>query len=128
MLGSVPRPELLAAYNEIDIGLDPFPYSGGVTTLEAIWMGVPVSALRGPLPAVSHSVSHLTNIGVKELLAATTEEYVQATLELASNTQRLQDYRQRLREMMRNSPICDARGFTEQLEFAYRQMLASKSK
>ena len=68
--GPVPHPELLARYGEMDIALDPFPYSGGLTTLESLWMGVPVITLGGDRFASRHSLSHLTAVGLPEFIVA----------------------------------------------------------
>ena len=66
-LGGGNHQELLATYNRIDIGLDPTPYSGGLTTLEAIWMGVPVVTRGGPNFTSRHSVTHLNHCGLRRL-------------------------------------------------------------
>ena len=66
--GVVPHAALLSRYGAIDIALDPFPYSGGVTTLEALWMGVPVITLTGHVFAGRHSTSHLSNVVFRNLL------------------------------------------------------------
>ncbi|RQW85076.1 MAG: tetratricopeptide repeat protein, partial [Geobacter sp.] len=66
--GPLPHPELLARYGEIDIALDPFPYSGGLTTLEGLWMGVPALTLGGDRFASRHSLSHLTAAGLPEFI------------------------------------------------------------
>jgi predicted O-linked N-acetylglucosamine transferase (SPINDLY family) len=120
--GHLPHEQLLAAYGEIDIALDPFPYSGGLTTLEALWMGVPVVTLTGENFCGRHSTSHLYNVGLPELVIATPEEYAAVALALARDPERLRALRQGLRERMAASPLCDAVGYTRDLEAAYREM------
>ncbi len=120
--GGVPHDELLAAYGEIDIALDPFPYSGGLTTLEALWMGVPVITLTGQNFCGRHSTSHLANVGLPEFVTSSTEEYARAALALAQDPERLRNLRSGLRERMAASPLCDARAYTRDLETAYREM------
>jgi protein O-GlcNAc transferase len=112
----------LMLYNQIDIGLDTSPYNGTTTTCEAMWMGVPVVTLAGDTPASRVGVSLLSNVGVKELIAKSYEEYVEIAVNLARNTQRLQLLRERIRDMMRSSPLCDAKRFTANLEIYYRQI------
>ena len=73
--GSSPHRELLAQYREIDIVLDPFPYSGGLTTCEALWMGVPTVALPGETFASRHSTSHLCNVGLADWVAVDLDDY-----------------------------------------------------
>ena len=77
------RRELLAAYNTIDVALDPFPYSGGLTTCEALWMGVPVVTCPGETFASRHSLSHLSNVGLTETVAEDPSEYVERAVRLA---------------------------------------------
>jgi protein O-GlcNAc transferase len=120
--GHLPHRQLLGAYAEIDIALDPFPYSGGLTTCEALWMGVPVITLTGNTFAGRHSTSHLSNVGLPELITTTPEQYVATALALAQDPQRLTTLRQNLRERMAASPLCDAKGYTRDLEAAYREM------
>ncbi len=121
--GKLPRAEVLAAYNTLDIALDPFPYSGGLTTLEALWMGTPVIT-RGDSGrfAGRHSVTHLTAVGVPELIARDAADYVRKAVALAQDAPRRGLYHETLREKMRASPACDGEGFTRALERAYRIM------
>jgi predicted O-linked N-acetylglucosamine transferase (SPINDLY family) len=112
----------LDTYNGIDIGLDTFPYNGTTTSCEALWMGVPVITLAGNTHASRVGVSILSNVGLPELVARTPDEYVTLAVDLARNVNRMQSFREHMRDMMVHSPLCDARGFTEQLEMCYRMM------
>jgi len=84
----VPREGLqayFATYNTIDIALDPFPYNGGTTTLDALWMGVPVVTVAGGLPVGRAGVSMLTNLGLQNLIAKSRDEYVRIAVETAAD-------------------------------------------
>lgn len=120
--GHSPRQELLAAYQEVDIGLDPFPYPGGTTTAEALWMGVPVISLRGNRFVSRIGDSFLSTVGLAEFVVDSKDEYVAKAVAVASDLSRLAGIRQRLREQMLRSPLCDCQGFTHDLEAAYRKM------
>jgi predicted O-linked N-acetylglucosamine transferase (SPINDLY family) len=120
--GMIPHPQLLARYGDVDIALDPFPYSGGLTTLESLWMGVPVITLGGDRFASRHSLSHLTAAGLTELIAASGDSYISTAASLAGDTARLESLRFGLRERMATSPLCDSPRFTRNLEAAYRSM------
>ena len=85
------RPQLLAAYNTIDVALDPFPYSGGVTTCESLWMGVPVVTCPGETFASRHSLSHLSNVGLTETVAQDPRDYVERAVRLAEDLPHLAD-------------------------------------
>jgi protein O-GlcNAc transferase len=112
----------LALYNRIDIALDPFPYNGTTTTCEALWMGVPVIALRGDRHAGRVSASLLAAIGMNDLIADTVEGYADIAVALAANPARLGELRRSLRPHMLASPLCDATGFACKIERAYRTM------
>lgn len=119
--GRRPRVELLAAYNDIDIALDPFPYSGGLTTLEALWMGVPVVTRRdSDRFAGRHSTAHLTAAGCPELIAKSAEDYVGKAVALAQAPDRVQSYRQSLRDQVARSPACDGAAFAQHFAAACR--------
>jgi len=109
-------------YNSIDIGLDTFPYNGTTTTCEAMWMGVPVITLAGEAHVSRVGVSLLSNIGLAELIAESTEGYVKKAVQLANDPDRLQYLRSNLQPIIAQSSLLDARGFTRSLEKAYRKM------
>ena len=85
-------------------------------------MGVPVITLTGNTFAGRHSTSHLSNVGLPELITTTPEAYVATALALAQDPDRLTSLRQGLRERMAASPLCDAKRYTRDLEAAYREM------
>ena len=112
----------LGLYNEIDIALDTFPYNGTTTTCEALWMGAPVVTLAGNRHAGRVGVSLLNQVGLTEFIAKTPDEYVEIAVRLASNVAKLEELRTGLRERLAESPLCDAKAFTRDLEAAYREM------
>ncbi|WP_459618360.1 O-linked N-acetylglucosamine transferase family protein [Bordetella sp. 2513F-2] len=118
--GRSPHLELLARYNEVDIGLDPWPYSGGLTTCEALLMGVPVITLPGPTFAGRHSATHLVNAGMPELVADDWNQYRARAVELASDLQSLATIRAHLRDILLASPVCDSARFGRNLANALR--------
>lgn len=120
--GMVPHRELLGKYGDVDVALDPFPYSGGLTTLESLWMGVPVITLGGDRFASRHSLSHLAAAGLPELIAGDRTEYVGKAVSLAGDLPRLAELRRSMRDRLAASPLCDAPRFTRNLEQAYRNM------
>ncbi|HYC44380.1 MAG TPA: tetratricopeptide repeat protein [Burkholderiales bacterium] len=113
---------LLAAYAGVDIALDPFPFCGGMTSLEALWMGVPPVTLEQPTIAGRQTLCFLRNIGLDELVAASEDDYVGIAQRLASDLDALAQLRAELRSRIAASPLMDAAAFTRQLEAAYEQM------
>jgi protein O-GlcNAc transferase len=120
-VGFLPGPRYLEMYQRIDIGLDPFPYAGGMTTCDALWMGVPVVSLAGGTAVARAGVSILSNLRLQELVAGTEEEYVRIAVKLAGDLHRLEGLRKELRERMRASPLMDAERFARSVEGAYRE-------
>jgi predicted O-linked N-acetylglucosamine transferase (SPINDLY family) len=121
--GRAPRhSDVFARYNDIDIALDTFPYSGGLTTCEALWMGVPVITKPEDTFASRHSLSHLSNIGVAELVADDLSGYVAKTVELANDGSRLAGLRSELRGRMAKSPLCDGERFASDFTAAMRHI------
>lgn len=114
--------EHLALYNHVDIALDTFPYNGTTTTCEALWMGVPVIALAGKTHVSRVGASLLSNVGLPELIASTTEDYIETAVNLAHNMSKLQYLRENLRELMSRSPLTDIKRFIINLEDCYRSI------
>ena len=121
-VGDTPFAEYFKLYHEIDIALDPFPYGGGTTTCDALWMGAPVVSLAGQTAVGRGGRSILSNIGLSDLVAQDTAAYIQIAADLASQPDRLVELRTTLRERMRNSPLMEANRFTRHLEASFRQM------
>lgn len=111
-----------AAYHDVDIALDPFPYHGTTTTCEALWMGVPVVTLAGDRHASRVGVSLLNNVGLGELIAHSPQEYVRIANALAASPGRLAGLRASLRERMSSSRLMDRRAMGAALGEAFREM------
>jgi len=120
--GHAPLDEFLATYAEIDIALDTFPYSGETTALHTLWMGVPMVALEGKTVAQRLASRVLRVAGLDDWVARSPDEYVRIAQRLASDRAALAASRQTTRERLRVSPLLDHRGFTRELEAAYRLM------
>jgi predicted O-linked N-acetylglucosamine transferase (SPINDLY family) len=117
-----PRAEYLRTYHEIDLALDTFPYNGHTTSLDALWMGVPVITRVGTTPAARGGLSQLSNLGLQALATYTDEDYVQAATALANDYDRLAGLREGLRERMQASPLMQGERFARHIEQAYRAM------
>ena len=115
--------EMLAQYSEIDLALDPFPYNGGLTTCEAMWMGVPVLCLRGQQIISRQSAAVSRAAGVEGFTADDMTGYGQLAVAWSRDVERLAAVRAGLRERVAGSPLCDAVGCTRDLEQAYRFMV-----
>ena len=120
--GSSPRNELLNSYNKIDIALDPFPYSGGVTTLEAIWMGVPVLTKKG-FRFVSHTTESINhNSGMSDWVASDENEYVKKAIKFSKDLELLTNINKNLRQKALKSPLFNSTVFAKQLNNAFWEM------
>ena len=108
--------DLLKEYADIDIALDPFPFTGGLTSCEALWMGVPVVTWPQSRVVSRQTYAFLSQIGLPELAAQDADDYIRIAVELANDRKRLADLRATLRDRMRCSALMDVAGFTRQLE------------
>jgi predicted O-linked N-acetylglucosamine transferase (SPINDLY family) len=121
-LGWSPSAEVLACYQQVDIGLDTFPYNGGLTTCEAIWMGVPVVTCAGEIFASRHGLAHLTAAGLSETVAENLEQYVEMAVTLAGDLPRLRALRASMRERVAASPLCDDQRFAANFSTLMREI------
>lgn len=117
--------EMLAECADLDIALDPFPFNGGMTTLETLWMGIPVVALEGESIVSRQSTSVLCNIGLKELVFRDCESYVAGAIALARDPERIARLRLEMRDRMLASPLCQPEKFAVDLDALYRKMWAN---
>lgn len=117
-----PRAAYLDTYRRIDIALDTFPYNGHTTSLDALWMGVPVVSRAGTTAVSRGGFSQLANLGLAELVAFTDEEFARKAIELTRDLPRLAALRAGLRARMEASPLMDGARFARNLEQAFRQM------
>lgn len=120
--GPTPHREMLTEYGDVDIALDPFPFCGGLTSCEALWMGVPIVTLPGSRPVSRQTLGFLNQLDASELAAPSAARYVAIAAELAGDLDRLATLRADLRARMAGSSLCDGARFTRGLEAAYRTM------
>lgn len=116
------RREYLEIYHQMDVGLDTFPYNGHTTSLDSLWMGVPVVTMIGTTPVGRGGFSQLSNLGLADLAAKSQDEFVRLAVGLAKDLPRLQELRSTLRGRMERSPLMDGPRFARNMEAAYRQM------
>lgn len=117
-----PLAEYFRTYHQIDIALDPFPFSGTAVTCDALYMGVPVITLRGKRAVGRSGVSILTSLSLLELIGNSVDHYVQLAIKLAQDRRTMSRYRGSLRAMMQKSALMSPERFTRNLERAYRRI------
>jgi predicted O-linked N-acetylglucosamine transferase (SPINDLY family) len=105
-----------------DVVLDTFPYTGATTTLETLWMGIPLVTQVGQQFAARNSYAMLKNVGVEAGIAWTPEEYVEWGIRLGTDEALRQQVSWQLKRSRQTSPLWNARQFTQELETAYEQM------
>jgi predicted O-linked N-acetylglucosamine transferase (SPINDLY family) len=121
---SAPHDKLLATYHQVDLALDPFPYSGGVTTCEALWMGVPVVTLTGRSFAGRHATSYLRSVGLDEFVTDSAESYLSTAVSWAGRMNDLATLRAGMRDRLLASPLFDYTGYARDFAAALRKMWA----
>ncbi len=118
--GWSPPNQALAAYQKVDLALDTFPFAGSATTLDSLWMGVPVVTLAGTTFAGRHGVSHLTRLGLEELIAPSRTGFVQKSVALAQDSGRLSEFRSQLRAKV-EAEFSDGRRLANELAGVFRE-------
>lgn len=116
------REEGLAAYNRVDIALDPFPFGGCTTTADTLWMGAPLVTLAGRRWSGRMSAAILSSVGLQNWVAPDLDAYVELAVDAAGDLAALAPLRRGLRDRVEQSPFCDGPAFTANLEAAYRKM------
>jgi protein O-GlcNAc transferase len=122
IVAPLPLEEYFRWFDAVDLALDSTPYSGGTTTCDTLWMGVPVVTLAGSRPASRSAASILSTLGLTEWIARTPQDYVGLALRFARDPATLAALRRTLREKMRASPLMDESSFVRHMEAAYRHM------
>ena len=117
-----PLDQATHAYRDIDVALDPFPFCGGMTSFDALWMGVPVVTLTGTLIAGRQTTAMLMNLGLEDCIAADEQHYVDIAVNLVRDRARLAELRKGLRSRVASSPLCDYQRFADELENVYRSL------
>ena len=118
----LPLPDYYRQVGEVDIALDTSPYSGGTTTCDALWMGVPVITAPGTRSSSRSAASLLGALGLQDWIAESPEDYVERAVSFARQPDTLAALRQSLRDRMKHSSLMDAEGFARRIEAAYREM------
>ena len=114
--------DYLAEYADMDIALDTAPYTGGLTTCEALYMGVPVVTLKGGTHGARFGASLLQNAGLPELVAEDAAQYVEIAKLLASSPETLRMLREKQRDMLLASPLMNFRQYVQEVEAAYEEV------
>jgi predicted O-linked N-acetylglucosamine transferase (SPINDLY family) len=127
LLGKVTREAYLAGYAEVDMVLDSFPFTGGTTTCEALWMGVPTLTLAGDTLIARQGASMMHAAGLADWVVHTPAQYVQQALHFANGIEHLAKLRAGLRAQVQASALMDAQGFAKQMETALRTMWEAKA-
>ena len=120
--GPVGLADMMAEYADVDIALDPVPYNGGTTTLQALWMGVPVVVKAGHNFVSRMGASFMTAAGLPEWVAVDDDDYVAIAVRMAADRQALLDLKRGLRQRLLAAPAWRVDQYTRDFEQALRQM------
>jgi predicted O-linked N-acetylglucosamine transferase (SPINDLY family) len=118
--------DMMAEYAEVDIALDPVPYNGGTTSLQAMWMGVPVVVMRGHNFVSRMGASFMTAAGLPEWVAQDDESYVRLAIRMAQDRAALLDLKRGLRERLKGCQGWDVKAHTRAMESTFEQMVTRR--
>jgi protein O-GlcNAc transferase len=121
MLATAPQPRTWAAYQAIDIALDPFPHNAGTTTIEALWQGIPVISLAGRPSVGRFGAMIMHAIGMYDWVTHDVDGYVARAVAMAGDLPGLEQARAELRPRVAASPLCDAADLARHVEAVYRE-------
>ena len=122
ILPRVGSADYFRSFNDVDVALDTTPYSGGTTTCDTLWMGVPIITVPGTRSISRSTASILATLGLSEWIAASSEDYVKLAVRCAEDRETIAELRRTLRGRMRTSPLMDELKFARDVEEAYRRM------
>jgi protein O-GlcNAc transferase len=118
----------MGLYNQVDLTFDTFPYGGGTTTFDSLWMGVPVIAAIGQTPVARSAASILGTLGLDGWIAPTIEDFVALAVARASDREALRALRPTLRPRLQDSLLTELPRYTRDLETALRAMWLEKAR
>ncbi len=121
LIATAPQPRTWAAYDRIDVALDPFPHNAGTTTIEALWQGVPVVSLAGRPSVGRFGAMILHAVGMDDWVTNDVGAYIDRAVAEVTDLPRLATLRQVLRSRVASSRLCDAKGLAQEIEAVYRQ-------
>ena len=121
----VPEAAYLDLHNRIDLMLDPFPYNGGVTTGDCLWMGTPILTFEGDSYVSRQGVALLKGMGMEEFIATDRETLVAKATAWAADPEKLADRTAGLRERFQASPLMDHTGYARELETVFREIVTA---
>jgi predicted O-linked N-acetylglucosamine transferase (SPINDLY family) len=116
LLPPLARNVYLQAYSEVDVALDTFPYPGGTTTTEALWMGVPTITLDGVSMLARQGLALMCAAGMPEWVAGSVDEYVEKAVQICANPRQIVSMRKQVRSQVQGSPLFDTRRFARDFE------------
>jgi predicted O-linked N-acetylglucosamine transferase (SPINDLY family) len=116
------RGEYLNSYYEVDICLDPFPIGGCTTSIDALFVGLPIICLYGNKMPHRSTASILKNLNYSELISYSKEEYIQKAVQLAHSKEKIDYYRASMRDSFLKSNIANSSKFAKDFSNALRQM------
>jgi protein O-GlcNAc transferase len=121
-VGTQSLEKYFGTYNQIDLALDPFPFNGGTTTCDCLWMGVPVVTFPGETAVSRGGLSLMSNVGLPQFIGRSRDDYIRIAVETARDLPALARVRAKLRGQLEASPVMDHQRFARDLEKLYRQM------